>query len=127
MKPTETPPAVQDWTEGHPLTCIECCGECAHQWYFRRGFCPACGSRAVRREPVSGRGVVYAITTVGRAPSPEWRAIAPYDIALIDLAEGVRIMAHARSGLCIGDAVELEYLPMGDRLLPQAVPAATSD
>lgn len=127
MSPTEIRPALQDWTEGHALTCIERCDACAHQWYFRRGFCPACGSRAVRRESVSGRGVVYAITTVGRAPSPEWRAIAPYDIALIDLAEGVRIMAHAHSGLRIGDAVELNYLPIGDRLLPQAVPTASTD
>lgn len=113
---------LRDWTVGEAAVCTERCGRCAHCWYFRRGFCPACGSRQVERSPASGRGVIYAITTVGRAPSPEWKSLAPYDIALIDLPEGVRVMAHAQHGLRIGDVVTLTYLPIGERLIPRAVP-----
>ena len=120
MKSSET----ADWTNGVARTCLERCAQCAHQWYFRRGFCPACGSRQVDRVPVSGLGSVYAITTVGRAPSPEWKAIAPYDIALIDLVEGLRVMAHAQIGLQIGDRVELSYLTIGERLIPKAILAS---
>lgn len=118
MNGTET----LDWTQGKPAICMERCGACAHRWYFARGFCPACGSRQIERAPTSGRGVVYALTTVGRAPSPEWKSLAPYDLALIDLPEGVRVMAHAQQGLRIGDAVTLTYLTIGERLIPKAVP-----
>ena len=94
-----------DWTDGTEALAFETCGACGTLRYFRRPFCPACGSEASRRAIASGRGIVYAMTTVIRAPSAELRALAPYGIALVDAEEGFRFMAHAADGLAIGDAV----------------------
>lgn len=118
-------PETLDWTDGHPAICAEICHDCAHRWYFRRGFCPACGSRQIKRAPLQPYGVVYALTSVNRAPSSEWRELAPYDIALIDLADGVRVMTHAQAGLRIGDAVQVTYVHINERLIPKAVPASS--
>jgi uncharacterized OB-fold protein len=41
----------------------------------------------------SGRGVVYALTVVHRAP-PGFAEDAPYVVALVDLEEGPRLMTR---------------------------------
>lgn len=53
----------------------------------------------------AGRGTVYAVTVVTRAPSDEFRSLAPYTLVLVDLEEGSRVMAHGVPGLAIGDKV----------------------
>lgn len=113
-------PAALDWTDGREAIVFERCDDCGARHYFRRGFCPGCGSRNVAVVESAGLGVVYAVTTVARAPSPEWKAIAPYAIALVDLDEGVRVMTHAVPDVAIGDRVALEFLRIGDRLIPRA-------
>lgn len=111
-----------DWTDGAASFLFEHCPDCGAKQYFRRGFCASCGSRAVASVESAGFGTVYAVTAVIRAPTPEWKALAPYGLALVDLDEGVRVMSHARAGLAIGDRVSFEFRPVGDRLIPHAVP-----
>ena len=101
------------------------CLSCGTVQYFRRPFCPACGSTEVVTEPASGRGVVYAITRVHRAPSAELRAYAPYGIALVDAAEGFRFMAHAADGLAVGDPVRTGFRPFGSTRVPFVEPASS--
>lgn len=48
-------------------------------------------------------GVVYATSLGCRAATPETRAHVPYNILLVDCAEGFRMMAHGDEGLAIGD------------------------
>jgi hypothetical protein len=55
---------------------------------------------------------------VSRAPTPELRALAPYAILLVDMAEGFRMMAHGDPTLVIDDAVAASFRPFGDRLVP---------
>ena len=43
---------------------------------------------------MSGRGTVHSFSIVHRAAFPEFQANAPYVIALIDLAEGPRMMTN---------------------------------
>ena len=40
-----------------------------------------------------------------RAATPETRAHVPYNIVLVDAAEGFRMMAHGDNDLAIGDKV----------------------
>jgi uncharacterized OB-fold protein len=108
-----------DWTAGADAILVHRCAACGHAFYFARDFCPSCGAAAVAAEPVSGRGTVYAATLVARAPSPELRALAPYTILLVDLDEGVRMMAHGESGLAIGDRVEAGFVTFAGRRLPR--------
>ena len=86
---------------------LERCSACAQTHAVARGFCPTCGGREIVRSAPSGAGRVFSITVVHRAPTAELQAEAPYAIALVDLAEGCRIMARAPPGTKIGDAVRL--------------------
>jgi uncharacterized protein len=108
----------QDWTTGTPAILYERCSACSTVSYFRRGFCPSCGSLDVRCERSAGEGRLYAITHVSRAPTPELRALAPYAILLVDMAEGFRMMAHGEPKLAIDDPVRAGFRPFGDRLVP---------
>jgi uncharacterized OB-fold protein len=114
--------SMLDWTEGHEAMLYEFCNACGKLTYFRRGFCPGCGASPVEVRSASGSGTVYAVTTVVRAPSPEWKAIAPYPIVLIDLDEGIRVMTHGVAGLAIGERVRIGWLHVGERLIPRAEP-----
>lgn len=107
-----------DWTAGRPVLAYERCRRCGATWYFRRGFCPRCGDGAPERLVASGRGRAYAVTEVARAPTAELRARAPYGIALVDAAEGFRLMAHAAPGIRPGDPVAVRFIPWGAGIIP---------
>lgn len=109
-----------DWTAGSEAVLYERCPQCSHLAYLRRGFCPACGAFPVDTLKSAGEGTVYAATVVVRAPSPAWKALAPYPLVLIDLDEGFRMMAHGVPGLQIGDRVRIGWHRADDKLLPRA-------
>lgn len=109
---------MTDWTQGGAAISFQHCGACGAIWYFARGFCPHCGTTGPGTRHGSGRGRVYAVTTVARAPSPELRALAPYRIALIDMEEGFRAMTHAAADVAIGDAVRTRFVPFGPLTIP---------
>jgi uncharacterized OB-fold protein len=117
MQP-ESLDGVGDWTTGRAAITYQVCRPCRHVWYFRRSFCPACGSTELAAHDASGRGTVYAATNVNRAPSEALRALAPYRILIVDAEEGFRLMAHGAPGLAIGDPVEARFERFGDLLIP---------
>lgn len=121
---TDHPP---DWTGGYEALAYQRCKACGEKWYFRRGFCPHCGSTDIAAQASACTGVVYASTIVARAPSPEWRERAPYGLCLIDLDEGVRVMTHAEPGLQIGDRVQIGFVRAGETLVPLAHLIANED
>jgi uncharacterized protein len=64
------------------------CGDCSSAVFYPRVICPSCGGASLLWETSSGRGTVYATTSVYR------RDVEPYNIALVDLAEGFRMMSR---------------------------------
>jgi uncharacterized OB-fold protein len=110
--------AISDWTTGADAIVYQSCPSCRAEWYFRRGFCPSCGSQEPQTHRASGKGVVYAATLVGRAATPEAKAHVPYMIVLVDMAEGFRMMAHGDKELKVGDAVMARFERFTDRLVP---------
>jgi uncharacterized protein len=42
----------------------------------------------------------------------------PYNIVLVDTAEGFRMMAHGDNALAIGDRVNARFVPFAGRLVP---------
>jgi len=42
----------------------------------------------------TGRGWIYSFTISHRARSPEFKADVPYNIAIVELEEGVRLMSN---------------------------------
>ncbi len=64
------------------------CGNCGAAIFYPRVICPVCGGASFSWETSSGRGTVYATTTVYR------RNREPYNVSLVDLEEGFRIMSR---------------------------------
>lgn len=115
--------APADWTRGGRGLALQRCARCAHVWYFRRDFCPACGAT----DPVSfapaGLGTVDASTLVHRAPDDAFRALAPYRLVLVSLDEGPRVMAHGEPLLAIGARVRLSFREAAGRPVPYFEPS----
>ena len=107
-----------DWTRGVEAILYQSCAACGKPQYFRRGFCAACGATELAEKRASGRGTVYATSIVTRAATPETRAHVPYNIVLIDTAEGFRMMAHGVSDLAIGDHVTARFVHFAGRIVP---------
>jgi uncharacterized OB-fold protein len=63
------------------------CDACHQAIFFPRVLCPHCGSSALHWEESGGDGVVYSVTEI--APSER----DPYNIVLIDLDDGFRILS----------------------------------
>jgi uncharacterized OB-fold protein len=99
------------------------CGACSALQPYPRPFCVRCGAAGPAWLTALGKGTVYAVTRVERAPSDEFRTLAPYFIVLVDLDEGCRMMAHGAPGLAIGDGVRVCFFEHGGRFLPRFEPA----
>ncbi len=94
------------------------CPACERTQFYPRPFCAKCGREGLPWHVSAGLGTVYSLTRIVRAPTPGYRDLAPYAILLVDLDEGVRIMAHGEDGLAIGDRVEAGFRVMGELSLP---------
>ena len=110
--------ALRDWTQGEAAIVYQRCGGCGAVWYFRRDFCPRCGTAGPAVLRSSGRGTVYAQTLVHRAPSEALRSHVPYLVALVDMEEGFRMMAHGDARLAIGEPVQARFEQFGETLVP---------
>jgi uncharacterized OB-fold protein len=109
---------ITDWTKGAEAIVYQSCAACGRVQYFHRAFCAACGAPDPVAKRASGAGTVYATALVCRAATPETRAHVPYNIVLVDTAEGFRMMAHGDNDLAIGDEVTASYRPFAGRLVP---------
>ena len=69
---------------------IQKCGGCGAHVFHPRVICPGCGSADLEWVAPSGKGTVYARTIVRRKPERG----GDYNVVLVDLAEGVRMMAR---------------------------------
>jgi uncharacterized OB-fold protein len=110
-----------DWTTGAEAIVHQACKACKHVWYFRRGFCPACGADDVVSHRASGEGTVFAISIVTRAATAEARAHVPYAVVLVDAKEGFRMMGHGDRELKIGDTVKARFEKFTGHIVPYFV------
>lgn len=82
---------------------IQRCDACTQHVFYPRICCPHCGLPQLSWIKPSGRGIVYS-TSVPRSQEGTW------NIALVDLAEGPRMMTRvvgiAPEAVAIGMAVE---------------------
>jgi uncharacterized OB-fold protein len=107
-----------DWTVGQEAIIYQSCAACGARQYFRRSFCAACGAPDPAEMRASGEGTVHATSLVCRAATPELRSHIPYNIVLVDTAEGFRMMAHGDHDLAIGDSVIAQFASFAGRLVP---------
>jgi len=116
-----------DWTTGEAAIVYQRCGACGAMQYFHRGFCASCGATELTELRASGEGTVYATSLVCRAATPETKAHLPYNIVLVDTAEGFRMMAHGDHDLAIGDRVSARFVQFAGRLVPCFAKASQPD
>ena len=109
---------IADWTTGAEAIVYQACAACGALQYFHRSFCASCGAPDPKPKRASGAGIVYATSLVCRAATPETRAHVPYNVVLVDTAEGFRMMAHGDNELAIGDKVAARFKPFAGRLVP---------
>lgn len=99
------------------------CTACGAHHFPPRHLCTACWSADHEWIEASGAGTVYTFTVMHRAPSPSFSGQTPYVVALVDLAEGPRMMANiVGTGACeiaLGDPVRVCFEARGDHKLPQ--------
>lgn len=101
---------------------LQWCPQCARLVHYPRARCPSCGGDELDWRPMSGAATVYAAAT--HHP----RAADPYCIALVDLAEGARLLTRIvdvpPDEVQVGDAVTVRWWALDDgRNLPVFGPA----
>lgn len=101
---------------------IQHCDACDRAVFYPRMICPHCGADQLSWRTPDGRGTVYSTTIVRRKPE----AGGDYNVALVDLAEGVRLMSRvegvAPEAVRIGMAVRAQVAVMESRGLLVFVP-----
>lgn len=93
------------------------CSDCDTAQTLARYACRACEGTRLEWRTACGRGIVYAVTEVTRAPSEAFRALVPYTLVIVELQEGPRLMGHAVTGVSIGEPVVAEFFSVGEQPL----------
>ena len=97
---------------------IQRCVDCGQSRQPPRYYCQDCFSHNYDFVPVSGVGSIYSIAinhfTIDRA----WIEELPYITAVVELAEGPRVVGALRNvepgGVALGDAVTVSVEPRGE-------------
>jgi uncharacterized OB-fold protein len=69
---------------------IQRCDGCSRHVFYPRIVCPHCGSERMTWIAPSGKGTVYSFSIIAGRPGTD----TDYNVALIDLEEGVRMMSR---------------------------------
>jgi len=81
------------------------CGSCHTGFLPRPGACPRCGSNQIEAISLPARGIVRAATELS-VPATGWNA--PHRLALVEIAEGIRVLCVAPGSLPVaGDTVRI--------------------
>lgn len=107
-----------DHCRRHELS-FQRCSRCGHWRHVPRLTCAGCGSDAWSWQRSSGRGVVFSSTVIHRALHPGLDEAAPFVCAVVEMDEGVRVVARIvgvvadRTGISDA-AVEVVYVHVAD-------------
>ena len=74
------------------------CGACAAAVHPPRPMCPVCGARDLAWEVSAGLGTVYSSSDVHTREET-------YNVSLVDLDDGYRVMSTVEVGVAIGTRV----------------------
>ncbi len=112
----ETQPFWDAAKDGRLL--IKRCSDCSKFHFYPRPFCPHCWSEAVEWVEASGRATLYTWSVVMRNDLPPFPERVPYVAAVVDLAEGPRMMTNVvdcdHDVLTIGMDLEAVFHPTSE-------------
>jgi uncharacterized OB-fold protein len=103
------------------------CTACERPFWYPREVCPGCLGTAIDWRTASGEGEVYAVSVQHRGGPGRSESDGPYAVAIVELAEGVRVMANVvgcpPDDVAVGMAVRATWEPLSDgRKLLQMTP-----
>ncbi len=103
-KPT---PETQHFWEGAKAgeLRLQSCGDCKHTYFPPRPFCPKCASRNVAVKKASGKAKLHSYV-IHHRPAPGFDP--PYAIAVVELAEGPRMMTNISGCPQTPEALQLD-------------------
>ena len=73
---------------------VQECGACRVRRLPPRALCPACLSGDIAWVKCSGHGTIYSFTVTHQNQAPGFREEVPYVLAIVELAEGPRLMTN---------------------------------
>lgn len=89
------------------------CSDCGHIRFPISHVCPSCLSERSEWKPLSGRGTVYSSIVFHQVYNQAFAQDVPYNVSLIQLDEGPRMMSNvvgiAPSDVKVGDEVEAVF------------------
>ncbi|MFZ3559094.1 MULTISPECIES: Zn-ribbon domain-containing OB-fold protein [unclassified Streptomyces] len=89
------------------------CADCGRHHHYPREFCPFCWSENGGWREASGRATLYTWSVVHRNDLPPFGGRTPYTAAVVDLAEGPRMMteivACAEAELRVGMELTVDF------------------
>jgi uncharacterized OB-fold protein len=101
---------------------LQRCVQCSKSYFPPRPFCPACASRQVEVYQASGKATLYSYVITHR-PRPDM-GTAPHAIAVVELAEGPRMMTNivgapqTPEALVLDMPLEVTFQTFGEIALP---------
>ena len=70
------------------------CKACGHVFFYPRAVCPRCSARDIDWLQASGRGRLHAFEIAYQVFNKAWKIRPPYVLAMVELAEGPRMMSN---------------------------------
>ena len=97
--PVPTPTSRPFWDGlARGVVRLQRCGACEGWVFYPRSRCSHCLADALEWHEVSGAATLYSWTVCERAPSPHFASWTPYVLAVVELAEGVRMTTLLETG-----------------------------
>jgi len=106
---------------------LQKCSACGDNYFPPRPFCAACGSRSVEVIKASGKATLYSYI-INHRPRRDL-GDAPHSIAVVELAEGPRMMTNivgcpqTPEALVLDMPLEVTFETFGEIALPFFKPA----
>ena len=103
------------------------CTACGHLRWPPSVLCPRCLAEGGDWTALSGRGTVYSFIVVHRPQHPAFFEDAPYNVAIVEVEEGIRLHANVvecgPDELRVGLPVEVVFERVNDEItLPKFRP-----
>lgn len=99
-------------TRAHRLA-LQHCSDCGKPRYPINHLCPHCLGEKYEWKAISGRGTVYSSIVFHQIYNQAFAADAPYNVSLIQLEEGPRMLSNVigipPSEVKVGDKVEVVF------------------
>jgi uncharacterized protein len=107
---------------------LQFCSACDGWSFPVRERCPHCFSGGLQWRAASGRGTLYTFAIMHQVMNPGFAGETPYNVAQIDLAEGVRMISNVvgvpNGELRVGMELEAVFDAVGEGVhVPKFRPA----